>query len=108
MSMMNAESTRFSPRSLARVAGVLYLLPPGTPFAEFFVRGRLIVRGDPAATASNIVANEFLWRLGGVADLVVAACDVGLALIFFTLFASASPSRFSLHSSASCTSSCSL
>lgn len=87
MSRMNAESTGFSPRSLARLAGVLYLLLSGTPFAEFFVRGRLIVRSDPAATASNIVANEFLWRLGGVADLVAAACDVGLALIFFTLFA---------------------
>ena len=70
---------------------MVYLLIGTSPFTEFFVRGRLIVRGDPAATASNIVANEFLWRLGGVADLVGAVCDAGLALIFFTLFARVSP-----------------
>jgi len=83
---MTAASTRDSSRSLAILAGVLYLLPL-TPFAEFFVRGRLIVPGNPAATASHIVANEFLWRMGGMADLIAAACDVGLALIFFTLLA---------------------
>jgi hypothetical protein len=83
---MTAQSSGLSTRALARLAGLLLLLPPGAPFGEFFVRGRLIVPGDAAATANNIVANEFLWRLGGVADLEVIACDVGLAVIFFTLF----------------------
>jgi hypothetical protein len=43
-----------SPRFKARIAGVLYLLIfVAAPFDEFFVRGRLIVYGDPAATAAS-------------------------------------------------------
>jgi hypothetical protein len=48
-----------SPRFKARIAAVLYLLIfVAIPFAELFVRGRLVVYGDAAATATNIVAHE--------------------------------------------------
>jgi Domain of unknown function (DUF4386) len=48
-----------SPRSKARLAGALYLIG-GTlgDVAEVFVRGKLIVKGDAAATATNILAHE--------------------------------------------------
>lgn len=80
-----------SPRVLGRTAGVLYLIIAITaPFAEVFVRGR--VRGDAAATASKIVAQESLYRWGGAADLVNLVCDTALAVVFYQLFRSVSRS----------------
>jgi hypothetical protein len=82
-----------SPRRKARIAGLLYLLITiAAPFGEMFVRGRLVVRSDAAATAANILANESLYRLGGVADLIAFACDVALAALFYDLLKPASRS----------------
>ena len=54
-----------SPRVQARIAGFLYLIViVGGIFAEIFVRGRLVVHGDAAATAHNIVTHEMLYRWG--------------------------------------------
>jgi hypothetical protein len=80
-----------SPRAQARIAGAVYLAT-GTAavIGEMFVRGKLIVRGDPAATAANILSHATLWRAGGVADLFAAAGDATLALLFFVLFAGVS------------------
>jgi hypothetical protein len=76
-----------SPRLLARIAGVLYLITiiMGV-FAEVFVRGRLAVRDDAAATATNILAHEPLYRLGLTADLVMLVCYIGVTLLFYELF----------------------
>ncbi|HEY3131701.1 MAG TPA: DUF4386 domain-containing protein [Acidobacteriota bacterium] len=83
---MTEPIARASPRFKARVAGVLYLIAgSGGGFAEVFVRGRVFVRGDAAATAANILAHESLYRLGGAADLIALACDTALALIFYEL-----------------------
>jgi uncharacterized protein DUF4386 len=55
----------------ARVAGALYLLMVLIgPFALIYVPNRLIVRGNAAATATNILAHETMFRLGIVADLI--------------------------------------
>src|SRR5260370_5149754 len=76
-----------SPRFKARIAGGFYLLIfVAAPFAEFFVRGRLVVYGDAAATATNILAHQSLFRLGFVAELVTIVCDTIVALIFYDLF----------------------
>jgi hypothetical protein len=82
-----------APHFGGRVAGVLYLvIIVAALFAEAFVRDRFIVSGDAAATAANIQAHEWLYRLGGAADLVAFACDVAVALIFYELFKEVSPS----------------
>jgi hypothetical protein len=54
-----------SPRVLSRIGGVLYLIiiVLGT-FNEAFVRNRIVVPGDAAATAANIRSLESLWRFG--------------------------------------------
>jgi len=71
---------------MARIAGVLYLIVIVTAaFAEIFVRGKLVVAGNAAATATNILTHESLYRLGGAADLINLVCDVGLALLFYEL-----------------------
>jgi hypothetical protein len=75
-----------SPRLKARIAGVLYLIIiVAAGFAELFVRGRLIVSGDAAATAANILAHEALYRSGAAAVLIYLPCDTAVALIFYEL-----------------------
>jgi hypothetical protein len=76
-----------SPRLKARIAGLLYLIIiVGGIFAEIFVRGRLVVHGDAAATAHNIVTHELLYRLGFAAEIFYCACNVPLILVFYDLF----------------------
>jgi hypothetical protein len=65
-----ATQTGVSPLVKARIAGFLYLF--GNPFAPFFLLilpSRLIVSGDAAGTAGNIMASESLFRLG-IVDLL--------------------------------------
>ena len=70
----------------ARIIGVLLLLSiVGGGFGEAYVPLKLIVRGDPIATANNVHAHDFLFRLGFAAYLLEAVCDVGLALYFYLL-----------------------
>lgn len=55
-------------------------------FAEVFVRGTLVVRDDAAATATNILAHEPLYRFGLAADLIMIACYITVTLFFYGLF----------------------
>ena len=83
---MTMNHTEASPTRKARIAGVLYLIVIVTAgFAEAFARGKLVVPGDAAATANNILTHEMLYRAGGAADLVNFVCDVALALLFYQL-----------------------
>jgi len=75
-----------SPQTWARVGGALYtFIIIAAGFGEGYVRGRLIVPRDAAATAANIVASETLFRAGLVAEMLTCVCDVALALILFVL-----------------------
>jgi hypothetical protein len=76
-----------SPRFWARIAGALYLIViVGGAFAELFVRGRLVISGDAAATAHNIFAHGLLYRAGFAAEIFICACNVPLTLIEYYLF----------------------
>jgi hypothetical protein len=71
----------------ARVAGFWYLSMVFTaPFALIYVPGKLIVRGDAAATASRIVEHQTMFRLAIAADLVSAVIFLGTALALYRLF----------------------
>jgi hypothetical protein len=70
-----------------RVAGWGYLLIIVTGiFAEFFVRARLIVTDDAAATAANILASQSLFRVGIASEFVMLVCDVLLAMVLYVIF----------------------
>jgi hypothetical protein len=73
-------------QTYARIAGVLLLLSLCAGFlGEIVVPMTLIVPGDAARTASNIVGAETLFRAGFALYLVEALCDVALALVFYAL-----------------------
>jgi Domain of unknown function (DUF4386) len=75
-----------SPKRLARIAGVLYLLVGiSGGFAEGFVEPKMYVAGNAAKTAGNFVANSGLVRLGVVADLFDATVWVFLGLTLYLL-----------------------
>src|SRR5262249_3228496 len=73
-------------QAYARITGVLILISIvfGT-FGEAYAPSKLIVTGDAAATARNILDSPLLFRAGFAAYLVEAVCDVTLALLFYLL-----------------------
>ena len=63
--VMTERMVEASPRRTARIIGVLYVLGVLTGiFAQGFVSERLIVSGDAAATATNILTHRSLYELG--------------------------------------------
>ena len=63
-----------SQRKAARVAGSLYLLTFAIVVAvNFGINERLMVAGNPAQTARNILAHERLFRIGIASNLVYEA-----------------------------------
>ena len=80
------------PRLLARIAGVFYVIITALAlFAYLYVRGRLIIPGDMAQTATNLLAHEQLYRLGVTAALIVVICNLPLGWIFFELLKVVNP-----------------
>lgn len=79
--------TEMSPRVQARMAGVLYVLEGLTSvFGQLLVPGMLVVSGDAAATATNILGNEPLFRLGLAASLLAVAFHIAQTVLFYDLF----------------------
>ena len=75
-----------SPRLKGRVTGAFYLLTILTGiFAEGFVSGRLVVDGDAAATATNILTHRGLFQLGFAVYLVEMACQIAMTALFYDL-----------------------
>ncbi len=76
----------FNPNKTARVAGYLYLMlfPLGI-FGIIYIPSSLIVLGDAATTASNIMANELLYRLSIVTALTLQIVYIFLALALYKL-----------------------
>ena len=78
---MTTHTPESSPLFIARLAGFLYLLVVPLGIFAIYVPSRLIVSGDAAATASNLIASESLFRLTIVSDLLSP-----LVLILVVLF----------------------
>lgn len=74
-----------SPKRLARIAGVLYLLVAVFSALAYFTDKKVYVSGDAAATARNVVANSGLVRAAVVADLLQATIWVFLAMTLYLL-----------------------
>lgn len=75
-----------------RLAGLLYVV--ASVFGVFgllCVPSKLIVHGDAAATARNIVASETLFRLGIAANLIGQALFIFVALALYDLLKPVNP-----------------
>ena len=73
------------PRKTARIAGVLYLALIIFGICAELIRQTIIVPGDAAMTASNIMANEGLFRLSFTTDIVAIISFALLPLVLYHL-----------------------
>jgi signal transduction histidine kinase len=84
---MTERKAEASPRSLARMAGVFQLLEGmTTTFGQVIVPGRLVVFGNAAATAANILGHERLFWLGFASSLIGVVFHIVWALLLYDLF----------------------
>ena len=83
---MISKIAEMSPQNKARAAGVFFLLTTlAGIFAQVFVTGNLVVSTDAAATASNILNHESLFRLGFAIYLIEMACQITMTALFYDL-----------------------
>src|ERR1700687_4992409 len=75
--------TAWSPRAMARLAGMFFLLYSATGGWGYF-ESEAITGGR--ATVANILANETTFRLAIAANLVSAACYLVAAVLVYELF----------------------
>jgi hypothetical protein len=73
-------------KNTARLAGFLILLIAVlSPFSILYLPSTLIVPGDAATTASNVMASDGLFRLGIVVDSVVILLEIVVIAILYVL-----------------------
>jgi hypothetical protein len=73
------------PRSLARAAGLFWLLTILMSMFAFVMAGQLMVAGNAAATAGNLTEHEGLQRLAFVANVVATVCYLVVTLLMYVL-----------------------
>ena len=76
-------------KKAARIAGAIYLSMVVTgPFSLIYVPSKLIVRGNAAVTADNILAHQTMFNLAILADLVGQVIFICLAIALYRLLSS--------------------
>jgi hypothetical protein len=86
-----------STKKAARIAGALYLVNGVTGFfGIIYVPSKLIISGNVAATANNILASETLFRLGIASELICAVEFIFLLWVLYRLLAGVSKTHASL------------
>jgi hypothetical protein len=73
-------------KKTARIAGAIYLsMIFVAPFSMLYVPGKLIVRGNAAATAENVLAHETMFRLAIFGDLIGHVIFICLGIALYRL-----------------------
>jgi hypothetical protein len=76
-----------SPNLKARFAGVFQLLEgAASAFGQVYLLGIFVVARDPAATATNILANESLFQIGFACSLIAVGFHLARTLFIYELF----------------------
>jgi hypothetical protein len=80
----------------ARLAGFLYLLLIIVAPFGLYIPSKLIVEGNATATANNIIAHEFLFRLGIVVGLASSVIFIFVVLALYRLLKPVDPKHAAL------------
>jgi len=74
------------PKMIARSTGLFYLVLLATGvFAQGFIADKLIVAGDAAATATNILTNRGLYQTAFTIYMVEMASQIAVTVLFYRL-----------------------
>ena len=80
------EITAASPRTIGRLAGVCQLSESVTAtFGQVIILGRMIVAGDAAATAANLLGHERLVWTGFASSVLAAVLHIAWAFLMYDL-----------------------
>jgi hypothetical protein len=91
-SAMNETTRRISPSLEARLTGAIYLLSGWAfTYGESSVRPKLIVPGDPAATAANILSHLPQYRAALAADVASTALFLIVTFLLYDLLRPVNP-----------------
>ena len=83
---MTTPITETSPSTRGRLLAALYLFVIiGGIIGQVLIADVLVVRDDAAKTASNILANKSLYRLGFTIFMLEMVAQVGVSLLFYDL-----------------------
>lgn len=74
-----------APRTLARLAGFLYLIVAVLTIAAGLVNTHVVEPGDAAATADSVDASAALFRIGFVSELVGATAFLATSMVLYVL-----------------------
>jgi len=83
---MMTTKEKVNPNKTARIAGSIYLIPWIFSLVAMMLRQNLIVPGDAATTANNIMASKSIFSLSIILDLVVQVVFIFLVLLLYKLF----------------------
>lgn len=74
-------------KNIYRLTGLLYLLVIlFAGFSQGYIRGTLVVPDDALATATNIMQNKGLFRLGISFDLIAFILDAIISVLLYGMF----------------------
>ena len=83
---MKSRTTDMSPQVYARIAALLYLIVIAAGItAQVGISGRIVVDGDAAATAANILAQKDLFQFGFTVYLIEMTCQIAQMALFYIL-----------------------
>ena len=83
---MKTQIIETSPQLYARVVGLLYLIVIAAGMiAQMFIGGRIIVDGDAARTATNILTHQSMFQLGFTVYLIEMASQIAMTVLLYLL-----------------------
>lgn len=83
---MKTQTIQSSPRLYARAVGLLYLIViVAGMIAQMLISGKIVVPGDAAGTAANILTHRTLFELGFTVYLIEMTSQIAMFVLLYVL-----------------------